>query len=119
MPADIAWPHDENLTADRRFHFASHDVGDRFMRVCVERCADPGCVADLKKGHGIALDQGFHREFPAIGRLTLDRADPDLRDLGISGTYHLHLPDTDPVSTAPDCSLRIAGQSGNSAHFFR
>src|SRR5262245_62447282 len=105
MPADIAWPHDEDLAADRRFHFASHDVGDRFMRVGVEWCADPGSVADLKKGHGIALDQGLHREFPAIGRLTLDCADPDLTDLGISGAYHLHLPDTDAVFSAPIAAL--------------
>src|SRR5262245_32662738 len=91
MPADIAGSHDERRAADGRLHLAADDVGNRFVRVGVQRRADPGGVADLQEGHFLAFDERLDRKLAAVGGFALNRADPDFRDVRISRTEHCDL----------------------------
>jgi DNA-binding transcriptional regulator YiaG len=86
VPANIARSHDELLRADRRFHFALHNVGNRFVRVGVKRGADSRRIVDLEECHLVALDKRLDEHIAAIHRLALD------------GTYHHLFEDPCPAS---------------------
>jgi len=51
MAADIAWPEDINFFANSHFDFPLYDVGERFVRMNVQRSADTRLIMDLEQGH--------------------------------------------------------------------
>src|SRR4029078_10543087 len=91
VPANIARSHDEFLRADSRFHFALHDVGNRFMRVGVKRGADSRRIVDLEERHLVTLDKRLDENIPAIQRLALDGAYRHSLDVSISRLDHVAL----------------------------
>src|ERR1043166_3034775 len=92
MPADIARAHDEFLAAHRRLDLALHHIGNRLVRVTVQRRADAGGIANLEERHLIALDERLDEEIAAVGGLALDGADCHGLNVAVSRLDHLTLP---------------------------
>src|SRR3984885_11214680 len=92
MPADVARSHDEFIQADSRFHFALHNVGNRFVRVGVKRGADSRRIMDLEERHFLTLDKRLDEHVAAIHRLPFDGAYRYSLDVSISRFDHTGLP---------------------------
>jgi hypothetical protein len=92
VPANIARSHDEFIRADSRFHFALHNVGNRFVRVGVKRGADSRRIVDLEECHFLTLDKRLDEHVAAIHRLALDGAYRHSLDVSISRFDHTGLP---------------------------
>src|ERR1700722_16938438 len=92
VPANIARSHDEFLRADSRFHFALHNVRNRFVRVSVKRGADSRRIMDLEECHLVTLDKRLDEHIAAIQRLALDGAYRHSLDVSISRFDHTGLP---------------------------
>src|SRR6202035_2588583 len=100
VAANIARSHDEFLRADSRFHFALHNVGNRFVRVGVKRGADSRRIMDLEECHLVTLDKRLDEHIAAIQRLALDGAYRHSLDVSISRFDHTGLPSvTTPINT--------------------
>src|SRR5215471_15592416 len=91
VPANIARAHDEFLRADRRFHFALHHVGKRFMRVGMKRGANSRRIVDLEERHLVTLDKRLDEQISAVHRLALDGAYRHSLDVSISRLDHVGL----------------------------
>jgi hypothetical protein len=84
MPANIARTHNEFLRTDGRFDFASHDVGNRFVRMGVKRRAHSRGVVNFEECHLVALHERLHKHLAAVERLALDGANRHCLDVAIS-----------------------------------